>query len=154
MKKVFKTLTIGIMMVMLSATAGFAQNEEGDNSSSIYLGGTWLKVVAQFPTGTNTKHIIENALATITWHDPSGSGDTFSKVGVKTGPNKYEFYFWTPIGGSLPVWVTYQVSGSNGANTYGHFTKGTYYLQSNNDVLYITTWLYTWETIVPPPPEG
>jgi len=144
MKNIIKTTAIVALMV-LSATVAFAQNNEVDPGTGTNMGGTKLKIVATFPTPTNLDRIITNAGAKVTWHDPNGSVPNLPVNGVKTGAQEFTFGDWSPIGGTQPVWVTYEVWGFNDNHKFGYGTDGTYYLQSNNDVLYITTWKYTYQ---------
>ena len=141
MKNIIKTTAIVVMMA-LSATAIFAQTTDF-NSGTTTPGGTYLTIKATFPPLKDLDHEIVTATVTVTWHDQFNSVTNQPVNGVKTGVQEFTFYDWSPIGGSQPVWVTYQISGHNSNNCYGHSTDGTYYLQSNDDVLYITTWKYT-----------
>jgi len=138
-----------ILAITLSCSWAFAQTN-GFDSSATTPGGTRLTIVATFPTPTNLDKVITTAKAELTWHDQHGSTEPRSLEGVFEN-GVFKFYDWTPLGAS-PLWVTYKVEGLNGDKTFGWGTSGTYYLQSYNDVLYITNWQY--QIVTPPPPPG
>ena len=145
MRTLFRTTAIVALMV-LSATAIFAQTSEVDPGTGTIPGGTKLTIKAIFPTPTNLNRIITSVGGKVTWNN-NGSYSTQTSQGEQTGEREFTIGFMTPLIGSPsnPLWITYEVWGFNDNNTFGYGTDGTYYLQSNNDVLYITSWKYTYQ---------
>jgi len=143
MTKVFKTAAIALM-VLMSATATFAQTSDNNGLHASTPGFIWLDVNVYVPTPTWVGEVVEKVTVTITWHDSYGSGPTLTKQGEPDSfnPLKWSCEFGVHNNDDY-THVTYKVVASNGVGTIGWIAEGSSSVTEGQ--LNITEWQLKWQ---------